>query len=871
MTLSPGFRLERFEILSRIGAGGMGEVYRARDTELHRDVAVKILPPAFSADPDRFRRFRQEAQAAAALSHPNILSIFHVGLQDGCPYIVTELLEGETLRDRLRRGPMRLRESLEFGAGVAWGLAAAHAKGIVHRDVKPANLFITKDGRIKILDFGLARFGRSLPSREDEPTALAEQTDAGIILGTVGYMSPEQVRGEATDSRTDIFALGAVLYETLTARRAFDRPTPPETMSAILNDDPPSSAETSQQMPAPVSRVIRRCLEKNAEKRFQSAEDLGFALEGLVESGSSASVPAVNDRSRRWLMIALAIGILVAVLASAEYLRRRQAQTAPSPVASVELQRLTERGISYRVAVTPDGKYVAWVNRNTYEIRLLHVASGRDIGLLPESRLLISSLHFSPDGDYLYFVRRLNPEDASAYGVFRVPVVGGPATPLATDVGRQSSVTVSPDGGQIAYIEGSKGQIVSVDPNGQNRRIIAQPRANEDFQFVEWGRTPGRMAAVVGTSSGGKLVTIEVQTGAVRDFPNFSYWGGLGQPAWSADGNRIFAPATPLFTTGVLQVWSFDATSGMHTPLTASSTPFSSFTLSATATGTLVAITFVGSSVLWVADPSGQSHPVSSIRGEGTDGVVWVDQRIATSTGSRIILHEPDGREPTYMPGTSTNYYGGVTRCGPGHIAYLAGTPDRGTFIARTDVSTGSMTHLTDGPSDFVPSCTQDGSTLVFLQCTQTIRCNWMKKPLNGGESSVVRPAVIDLPNEIWPELSPDGTQLLLFRAEKGNPFRWATVIPLSGGAVMTLTMRIPAGEVQGYEWAPDGKSVLVIRRDAKTVDNIWSAPIDGREPKQITNFTSERIFSFDVAPSGQLAMSRGDWVTDIVMIKEVR
>src|SRR5262245_55595425 len=155
MTLLPGFRLERFEILSRIGAGGMGEVYRARDTELHRDVAVKILPPAFSADPDRFRRFRQEAQAAAALSHPNILSIFHVGLQDGCPYIVTELLEGETLRDRLRHGPMRLRESLELGAAVAWGLAAAHAKGIVHRDVKPANLFITKDGRIKILDFGL--------------------------------------------------------------------------------------------------------------------------------------------------------------------------------------------------------------------------------------------------------------------------------------------------------------------------------------------------------------------------------------------------------------------------------------------------------------------------------------------------------------------------------------------------------------------------------------------------------------------------------------------------------------------------------------------------------------------------------------------
>ena len=445
MRLAPGSRLGPYEVVAQIGAGGMGEVYRARDTELDRDVAVKILPPAFSGDPDRLRRFRLEAQAAAALSHPNILSVFHIGLQDGWPYIVTELLEGETLRDRLRRGPMRLRESLEVCAAAAWGLAAAHEKGIVHRDIKPANVFITKDSRVKLLDFGLARLNRSLAPGADESTALLEHTEPGLILGTVGYMSPEQVRGEATDSRTDIFALGTVLYEILSGRRAFDRPTPAETMSAIVNDDPPAPSDVSQQMPAPVSRVVRRCLEKNSAKRFQSAEDLAFALEGLVESGSSPSNVIVRKRSRQVRVIALAFGVL-AVLAAGEYLRRRHSQAEPVPGSGIVVQRLTERGTAFRAsAVTADGRCVAWVNsqQGVYELRLLQVASERDVVLLPASPLRISSLRFSPDGDYVYFLRRLSVEDPASVGLFRVAALGGPATPLATDVGSEFSLTVS--------------------------------------------------------------------------------------------------------------------------------------------------------------------------------------------------------------------------------------------------------------------------------------------------------------------------------------------------------------------------------------------------------------------------------------------
>jgi eukaryotic-like serine/threonine-protein kinase len=256
MPLIAGFQLDFYEIIALLGAGGMGEVYRARDAALKRDVAIKVLPAEWSRDTERLRRFELEAQAAAALNHPNIVSIFHVGQYDGSPYIVTELLQGETLRDRLRRGPMRLRETCDFAVEIARGLAAAHDAGIVHRDLKPENLFVTKDGRLKILDFGLAKLLQPQTVSEDAATAtIQHKTDPGHVVGTVGYMAPEQIRGGAADARTDIFAFGVILYEMLTGRRAFQKDTSAETMSAILNEDPPPVSPSAEGFP-PRSRRL---------------------------------------------------------------------------------------------------------------------------------------------------------------------------------------------------------------------------------------------------------------------------------------------------------------------------------------------------------------------------------------------------------------------------------------------------------------------------------------------------------------------------------------------------------------------------------------------------------------------------------------
>lgn len=315
MTLIAGTKLDGYEILGPLGAGGMGEVYRARDPILKREVAIKVLPAFFAQDPERLQRFEQEARTVATLNHPNILAVYQFGAFDGAPYMVSELLEGVTLGDHLLSGSMPLPKAIEYSVQIARGLAAAHDKGIVHRDLKPDNIFITKDRRAKILDFGLARITQPTATSEDAETAMP-LTGSGVVLGTVGYMSPEQVRGETADHRADIFSFGAILYEMLSGKRAFRKPTSAETMTAILREDPPAVSQALPSAPPALLRVVHRCLEKNPEQRFQSASDLAFALEALSEPGSSslAMVPESPDSRWKWVGALFVMAVLALLL-----------------------------------------------------------------------------------------------------------------------------------------------------------------------------------------------------------------------------------------------------------------------------------------------------------------------------------------------------------------------------------------------------------------------------------------------------------------------------------------------------------------------------------------------------------------------------
>jgi serine/threonine protein kinase len=306
MAVAPGQKIGPYQILGQIGAGGMGEVYRAHDERLDRDVAIKVLPASFSSDRDRLNRFAQEARAAAALNHPNILAIHDIGDWQGAPYIVSELLVGETLRERLKSGAIPARKAIDCALQITRGLAAAHDKGIVHRDLKPENVFLTEDGRVKILDFGLAKL--SHPEQDDassEAATVQVVTDAGLVMGTAGYMSPEQVRGKIADQRSDLFSFGAILYEMISGKRAFHGDSPADTMSAILKEEPPELSEVARNVPPALERIVRHCLEKNPAQRFRSAGDVAFSLEALTEVSTTSKSGAQALPGAGWSQLSV--------------------------------------------------------------------------------------------------------------------------------------------------------------------------------------------------------------------------------------------------------------------------------------------------------------------------------------------------------------------------------------------------------------------------------------------------------------------------------------------------------------------------------------------------------------------------------------
>jgi serine/threonine protein kinase/dipeptidyl aminopeptidase/acylaminoacyl peptidase len=485
--------LGHYRVLEKIGSGGMGEVYRASDQRLGRDVALKILKPSLAHDQDRLRRFEQEARAAAALSHPNIVAIYDIGMHDGAPYIVSELLEGQTLRERLLNGPIPRRQAIDYARQIAQGLTAAHEKRIVHRDLKPENLFLTKDGRIKILDFGIAKLLNSaFDSEAGEAGSIASmttQTRSGSLLGTIAYMSPEQLRGKAVDHRTDIFSFGAIFYEMLTGKRAFAGETQVDTMTLILKEDPPEMIREGQDIPAAFEQVVRHCLEKEPENRFQSARDLAFALSTLADVTTSRQILPFRLETTRFRTWMLRIAAALLLVAASIYLGSRF-RTVQNP----DFRRVTfERGTVYSARFTPDGRTVvygaSWNGRplqiystipDSLLARPLELSSAYLLGISRSSELALtmrgrpgSRLDFeggmladapmlggtpreilqdvawadwSPDGQ-LAVVHHVNGRDHLEYPIGKV---------LYQTSGSISNIRFSPQGDKIAFLDHPK-------------------------------------------------------------------------------------------------------------------------------------------------------------------------------------------------------------------------------------------------------------------------------------------------------------------------------------------------------------------------------------------------------------------------------
>ena len=544
-----------YRVIAQIGAGGMGEVYRATDTRLGREVAIKVLPASFGSDPDRLRRFEQEARATGILNHPNILSIFDVGKHEGAPFVVSELLEGDTLRARLAEVKLPLRRAIDYAEQLANGLAAAHEKGIIHRDLKPENIFITKDGRLKILDFGLARVTTPVVADSlaaDAPTTPAG-TDPGVVLGTVGYMSPEQVRGKPADVRSDVFAFGTVLYEMLSGKRAFRRESAVETMNAILKEEPPELSTVDEAIPPALERIVAHCLEKQPESRFQSARDIAFSLATLSELSSSrtGAIAARRDSRRRpWLFAIAAVLGGLALLAGGYLLAKATTKHEPA-----SYKRLTfRRGEVFWARFSPaDNAIVYGMSASSGPPETYLVSSGsadaRPLGLQNHGAMAVSK-----NGELALV---MNPRFVRAFTftgtLATVPLAGGALRELADDVawadwspdGKELAVVrmdavgtdrieypigtviyrsrgwidcprVSPDGKQIAFLEhpeigSDSGTVVVIDANGTNRKVLtsswstirglAWSRKHDEIWFA--AAATGNLRALHGVSTGG--------------------------------------------------------------------------------------------------------------------------------------------------------------------------------------------------------------------------------------------------------------------------------------------------------------------------------------------------------------------------------
>jgi len=556
LALAAGTRLGPYEVLAALGAGGMGEVYRARDARLGRDVAVKVLPASFADDPERRTRFEREAQAIAALSHSNILAVHDTGVHAGQIYLVMELLDGETLRDRLRAGPLPPRKAVDIAIQIARGLAAAHARGLVHRDLKPENVFLLKDGQVKILDFGLARaIGTGSGATETVPVV----TDPGTVMGTVGYMAPEQVRGQAVDQRADLFALGAVLYEMLSGQRAFKRETPAETMTAILNEEPPDPSATRAGVSPALDSIVRHCLEKNPVERFQSARDVAFALESLSGSGASKAVDAMPARGgTRWIPAA-AIAAVVLAAAAGLWVGRRTA-----PQADVKYDVKTwDRETIFNARFAPDGSivYSAAHAGMTPELFVLHPNRTAPERLGDVSTHLLS---VSSTGELAVLLNTRFIEHRLFRGTLARLTPGAAPRPWLDDV---READWSPDGSALAVVHDMKNgrdrlEYPAGTPLYEITGYLSDPRVSHDglrVAFVEHHDPWDNRGSV-------KVVDRKSQVLALTD-----EYSGVEGVAWSPDDNRILFSATAGSTPG-LQVFAVASTRrapaqvALHTP-----------------------------------------------------------------------------------------------------------------------------------------------------------------------------------------------------------------------------------------------------------------------------------------------------------------
>ncbi|HRH41063.1 MAG TPA: protein kinase [Pyrinomonadaceae bacterium] len=927
--MSAARKIGRYEVKSKLGEGGMGEVFLAHDSELDREVAIKVLLPEFCCNLERVNRFKLEAKAASALNHPNILTIYEIGGDKDSIYIVTEYIKGETLRSLIQKGAITGEIALGIAQQIADALHAAHKGGIVHRDIKPENIMVREDGFVKVLDFGLAK-----PTLVDAEAKTLElvTTKAGMVMGSVGYMSPEQARGKEVDQRTDLWSLGVVLYEMLTGNTPFDGETMTDILANIIHKDPVPITEYINEAPDELHRIVKKALRKNCEERYQTAKDFSIDLKNLsrevefsgnesMRSGQfksfatatksislqntqeaktllhhsvsadslaqSNSNPVIIPKKRNWI-IPIGIVALACLIALGAWIYR------PRPVSmfnfdSLGITKIANSDKAFAPSISPDGKYLGYVNyeNGKKSLVILQIATGSTVPLVSqvENEGFLQPT-FSPDGNYVYYVLA----DKGVGTLYQIPTLGGSPKKLINDV--DSRVTFSPSGKEIAFrrrdAETGFESIYTANSDGTNEKAFISSKDLEVKGFNEVAWTPSGDSLLVSAIGDflldeltkTKILLISLKDKTVTKFSD-KEWLNANSFFWSKDKSALLMLAKSNEQEPA-QVWYISYPDGKFSKRITNDSSGYELISYASEANIITAAKQNTISSLWSFNPSNKELNQITTDNKNLLGAAGFEflpdgrflvSKIDSSKGNLISL-SADGKDEKPLT-TDENFNGHAVVSPDGrYIVYTFGKGNNFT-IWRINIDGSNPTQLTNTDSffDSRPQITSDSKTVIFERRNlDFIKSTIMKVPIEGGESTPLIEG--DKQLEIFPRLSDDG-KLFIYSTlnfDKANTRynRSVKVLAMNGSEVGEIKKEFNTGFGFNYRISPDGKNITYINQTG--VPNLYNVPLDGSAPKQITNFNSGHILNFAWAKDGKkLYIVRAIISSELVLLKNSR
>ena len=899
--LAVGEVLAHYRILSLLGVGGMGEVYLAHDTKLGREVALKILSDSLTYDPERVRRFQQEARAASSLNHPNIITIYEIGEVDDRHFIATEYIDGETLRKHLSGSQSivatedvvapQISKALNIAMQVADALAGAHGKGIVHRDIKPENIMLLRDRRlmpaessVKVLDFGIAKLTETDQNENEATTKVLFNTREGFAIGTATHMSPEQVRGELVDTRTDVWSLGVVLYEMLSGTLPFKGQTAQDVIASILKDEP---KPLSPGIPDRLRWITEKTLRKDKEARYQTAREVFSDLLDVhrsttevrtqikptfapaLRAGETIGKGRILGTGTIVLTVAFLIVVGAVVIGLYRFTSPNRQQTSQNQKKSaatsqsMKMARLTSTGKATAAAISPDGKYVVHVvaNGQQQSLWIRQVATSSNVQISPPGDVNYEGLTFSPSGEYIYYVF-WDKKDAPA-ALYQMALFGGTSKKLIADI--DSNVTFSPDGHQLAFLRGyptqGKTAVMLANPDGTSERTLITNRlALGPFGDPAWS-PDGKIIAypTENTDANGDFMTlheVRLVDGSEKPIGSRRWWR-VGRTAWLRDGSGLVFAANEN-VAGPSQIWYISYPDGEAHPITNDLHNYVDVSLSQDSS-TLVAVESQQVSNIWIApsDDTRHASQLTSSKFDGLGSISWTpDGKLvydsATNGHLDLWVIDPNGSGQKQLTADAGNNSGASVSPDGRYVVFVS---DRGgtNHIWRVNIDGSSALQLTYGVGETQPQCSPDGQWVVFR--SRSNDSPFMKVPLAGGE-----PLQIKIYNSSYGAISPDGKWIAARHWEPANIN--TAIYPIDGGEPQQIL------EFVGYclRWTPDGRALAYVDNRNPSIINIQ--PVDGGSVKQVTDFAPDWIFSFAWSDDGkQLAVAHGSLTNDVILI----